>query len=228
MIWNETQSYLAKSCKVPLLCVCSLYPYWYVPGLSRKMGKIWTNASEIRWGCKSKEVEHPDATVRVGAAGSWLYLASYVLVHASKHHHFSSPSRCIQNIEISHIRILLNKEMDRADIDLIICNFPDNFPPKPLLQTVQFLFWMDLSGTLADFLRAWARKTSGISSKWMMDGSYRVFSYHNAKKMRSFSWCKLCTDTTIGNHTWKYIENVWKKKQVWNRKARCYTDWPTA
>ena len=109
---------------------------------------------------------------KVGAAGSWLHLASYVLVHASKYHHFSSPSRCIQNIDTSNIRILFSKEMDRADINLIICNFPDDFAPRPLLQTVQFLFWMDLSGTLADFLRAWERKTSGISSKWMMDGSY--------------------------------------------------------
>lgn len=97
--------------------------------------------------------------------------------------HLVDVCRCIQNIETSHIRILFNKEMDRADIDLIIWNFPDDFPPQK--KTVQFLFWIDLSGTLADFLRAWERKTSGISSKWMMDGV--VFSYHNAKKMRSFS-----------------------------------------
>ena len=34
----------------------------------------------------------------------------------------------IQNIETSHIRILFNKEM----AELIFCNFPHDFPPKPL------------------------------------------------------------------------------------------------
>ena len=167
-------------------------------------------------------------TVKVGAAGSWLHLASYVLVHASKYHHVSSP-RCIQNIETSHIRILFSKEMDRADINLIICNFPDDFAPTPLLQTVQFLFWMDLSGTLADFLRAWERKTSGISSKWMMDGSYLCVFIPPCKENEIF----LLMQALYWYYDWESYLKIYRKcvKKDWNKyeiAARCYTDWPTA